>query len=76
MTVDELVGSRVWVKSERFRNVSGTISSVETPVDRDDIRSSVVESTFKVSLTSGEVIEVPGTKIATVDREGLRDLLV
>lgn len=31
---------------------------------------------FKVSLSSGEVVDVPGTEITTVDIEGLRDLLV
>jgi hypothetical protein len=75
MTVEELVGSRVWIRTERFRNVSGIISSVETPANLDDIRSSLVESTFKISLTSGGVVDVPGTKIAKVECDGLRNLL-
>lgn len=76
MTVEQLVGSRVWIKSEKFRSVPGIISSVERPVNLDDIKSSVAGSTFKISLTSGEIVEVPGSEIATVDLEGLRDLLV
>jgi hypothetical protein len=70
MKVEELVGTRVWVKSDEFRSVSGVISGVEKPVNLDNVQASVEESTFKVSLTSGDFVEVPGTEITKVDHEG------
>jgi hypothetical protein len=75
MTVEELVGSRVWIRTERFRNVSGVISSVERRAYLDDLRSSLVGSIFRISLTSGGFVEVPGTKIAKVECDGFRHLL-
>jgi hypothetical protein len=68
MKSEELVGSKVWVKS-----VPGVISSVQTSVDREDLKSAMAESTFKVSLTSGDVVEVPGTEFALIDHDGLRN---
>jgi hypothetical protein len=70
MKVEELVGSRVWVKSDQFRSVSGVVSSVQGPVNPENLESSVAESTFKVFLTSGDVVEVPGTEIAKIDHDG------
>jgi hypothetical protein len=63
MNVEELVGTRVWVKCERFRSLSGIISSVPLPVKLDDLRSSVTKSVFKVDLHSGDVIQVLGSDI-------------
>jgi hypothetical protein len=75
MKVEELVGSRVWVKSDQFSSVSDVISSVQAPVNVEPTQVSVAESTFKVSLTSGDVVELSGTEIAKVDHDGSRDLL-
>jgi hypothetical protein len=73
MKSEELVGSKVWVKSDQFKSVPGVISSVQTSVDHEDLRSSIAESTFKVSLSSGDVVEVPGTEFASIDHDGLRN---
>lgn len=75
MKVEDLVGSRVWVKSDQFRSVSGVVSSVQAPGHLDREQCSVAESTFKVSLTSGDVVEVLGTKIAKVDHDGFSGLI-
>jgi hypothetical protein len=72
MKVEELMGNKVWVKSDQFKSVPGVISSVETSVDREDLKSAMAESTFQVSLNSGDVVEVPGTDLASVDHDGLR----
>jgi hypothetical protein len=73
MKSEELVGSKVWVKSDQFKSVPGVISSVQTTVDHEDLKSAMAESTFKVSLTSGDVVEVPGTEFASIDHDGLRN---
>jgi hypothetical protein len=39
MKVEELMGSKVWVKSDQFKSVPGVISSVDTSVDREDLKS-------------------------------------
>lgn len=67
MSVLELVGSRVWIKCDKFRSISGVISSVLTPVSRDDLRSSIAESLFDIVLPSGEVVQLLGAKLCKVD---------
>ena len=67
MSVLELVGTRVWIRCDQFRKISGVISNVLKPVTRDDFQSSIAESLFDVVLPSGEVVQLPGAKICKVD---------
>ncbi len=67
MNVEDLVGTRVWVKCERFRSLSGVISSVPRTVELDDLRSSITKSVFRVDLPSGDVIQVLGSDICKFD---------
>jgi hypothetical protein len=67
MSVLELVGTRVWIKYDRFRSISGVISRVLKPVSRDDLRSSIAESLFDIVLPSGEVVQLVGAKLCKVD---------
>jgi hypothetical protein len=67
MNVEDLVGIRVWLRRDQFRRVSGIISSVTKPVNRDDFQSSLTESIFRIDLSSGEVIQVPGYGISKFD---------
>jgi hypothetical protein len=67
MSVLELVGTRVWIKYDRFRSISGVISRVLKPVSRDDLRSSIAESLFDIVLPSGEVVQLAGAKLCKVD---------
>ena len=39
MNVEDLIGIRVWMKRDRFRSVSGIISSVPKAVNHDDHKS-------------------------------------
>ena len=48
MKVLELVGTRVWIRCDKFRRISGVISSVLKPVSRDDLQSSIAESLFDI----------------------------
>jgi hypothetical protein len=48
MKVEELIGSRVWIKIDRFRSVPGKIESMSNAVNLDDIKSSVSQSRFRI----------------------------
>ena len=67
MKVEDLVGSRVWMKADQFRSVPGVISSVAKVVDLGDFQASIDASVFKVALSSGDFIEVAGPEISKFD---------
>ena len=67
MKVLELVGTRVWIRRDQFRKISGVISSVLQPVSGDDLQSSIAESLFDIALTSGEAVQLLGAEICKVD---------
>ena len=75
MKVLELVGTRVWIRCDQFRRISGVISSVLKPVSRDDLQSSIAESLFDIALPSGEVVQLLGAQICKVDHISERVLL-
>ena len=71
MKVEELIGSNVWVKGGQFRSVSGKIKDISNSVNVEDIRSSVSQSTFRIEmLSSGDVIERPGSDLLKIDHAG------
>ena len=53
MKVEELIGSKVWIKTDQFRSVPGKITSTSNAIDLDDIKSSICQSTFRVEMPSG-----------------------
>jgi hypothetical protein len=67
MEVLELVGTRVWIRCDQFRRISGVISSVLKPVSRGDLQSSIAESVFDIALPSGEAVQLLGAEICQVD---------
>ena len=67
MKVLELVGTRVWIRCDQFRKISGVISSVLKPVSRDDLHSSIAESLFDIVLPSGKVVQMLGEELCKVD---------
>ena len=67
MKVEELIGSRVWIKKDQFRSVPGTIESMSNAVNLDDIKSSVSQSTFRIEMPSGNVIEILGSDISKIE---------
>ncbi len=67
MKVLELVGTRVWIRCDQFRRVSGVISSVLRPASGDDLQSSIAESLFDIVLPSGKVVQLLGAAICKVD---------
>jgi hypothetical protein len=75
MRVLELVGSRVWIRRDQFRRISGVISSVLKPVNRDDFQSSIAESLFDIVLPSGQALQLLGAQICTIDRRPERSVL-
>ena len=70
MKVQELIGSKVWIKSDQFRSVPGKIESLSNAVNLDDIKSSVSQSTFRIETASGHVIEILGSDISQIDHAG------
>jgi hypothetical protein len=70
MTVEELIGSTVWTKSDQFRSVPGRIQSVSIAVNLDDIKLSASQSTFRIEMPSRQVIEILGSDISKIDYAG------
>jgi hypothetical protein len=67
MSVLELVGSRVWIRCDQFRKISGIISSVLDPVNGEDLEASIAGSLFDIMLPSGEAVQMLGAQICTFD---------
>jgi hypothetical protein len=67
MKVLELVGTRVWIRCDQFRRISGVISSVLKPVTGDDLQSCIAESLFDIVLPSGKIVQLRGAEICKVD---------
>jgi hypothetical protein len=67
MNVEELIGSKVWIKTDRFRSVPGKITSTSNAINLGDIQSSVCQSTFRVEMPSGDVIEILGSNISKIE---------
>jgi hypothetical protein len=67
MKVEELIGSKVWIKSDQFRSVQGKIVSTSNAVNLDDIKSSVCQSTFGIEMSPGDLIEILGSDISKIE---------
>jgi hypothetical protein len=67
MKVLELVGTRVWIRCDQFRRISGVISSVLKPVSGDDLQSCIADSLFDIVLPSGKIVQLRGAEICHVD---------
>ena len=70
MKVEELIGSKVWIKSGQFRSVPGTIVSTSHVVNLEDIKASVSQSTFRIEMPSGNILEILGSKISKIEMLG------
>jgi hypothetical protein len=70
MKVEELIGSKVWIKMDQFRSVPGKIESMSNAVDLDDIESSISQSTFRIEVHSGDIVEVLGSNISKIENAG------
>lgn len=70
MKVEQLIGSKVWVKRDQFSSVPGKIESMSNAVNLDDIRLSVSQSTFRVEMPSGDVVEILGSNISKIENAG------
>jgi hypothetical protein len=66
MKVEDLIGRKVWIKIDRFRSVPGKIESMSNAVDLDDIRSSVSQSSFKIKMPPGNIVEIAGSDISKI----------
>jgi len=67
MKVEELIGSKVWIKIDQFRSVPGKIESMSNAVNLDDIKSSVSQSRFRIEVPSGNIVEMLGSDISKIE---------
>jgi hypothetical protein len=67
MKVEELIGSKVWIKIDQFRSVPGKIESMSHAVNLDDIKSSVSQSRFRIEMPSGNIVEILGSDISKIE---------
>ena len=75
MKVLELVGTRVWIRCDQFRKISGVISRVLKPVSRDDLQSSIAESLFDIVLPTGKAVQLLGAELCKVDHMSKQSVL-
>jgi hypothetical protein len=68
MTVEGLIGCRIWIKVDRFRSVPGMVLAVPKAANLDSLQASIAASIFEVSLPGGKVIELSGADIIKFDR--------
>jgi hypothetical protein len=55
--VEELIGSKVWVRTDQFGSVPGAIESMSYVLNLDDVKSSSTQGMFRIGMASGDVIE-------------------
>jgi hypothetical protein len=67
MKVEELIGSKVWIKIDQFRSVPGKIESMSNAVNLDDIKLSVSQSRFRIEMPSGNIVEILGSDISKIE---------
>jgi hypothetical protein len=65
--VEELVGSKVWIKIDQFLSVPGKLVSTSCAINLDNIESSVCQSMFWIEMPSGDVIEILGSRISKIE---------
>jgi hypothetical protein len=70
MQIQEIVGSKVYVK-ERFAGEHlGQIVSVPKGVELSDVEASVNGSIFLIALASGGFVETSGSNLTRIDHQG------
>jgi hypothetical protein len=57
----------MWVKLRGGPDHLGRISSIPEPVVLENIESTVTASTFRIDLSSGDVVETTGVNILRID---------
>ena len=60
----------MWIKTDQFRSVPGKITSTSNAINLDDIKSSVCQSSFRVEMPSGDIIEILGSNISKIENAG------
>jgi hypothetical protein len=68
MKVEDLIGSKVWIKIDQFRSVPGKIKSMSNAINLDDVKLSISQSRFRIELASGRIVEILGSDISKIER--------
>jgi hypothetical protein len=64
--VNDLIGSRVWVKENSCPEYNGVIAAVLDPHESEDIEQSVNLTQFAVQLSSGAVVTTIGARFSRI----------
>jgi hypothetical protein len=72
MKVQELVGSKVWLREGDGPEYEGFISSIPMPIDNEDIKVAIKSSTFRIDLPSGDVVTTSGQNITFIAQIGYK----
>jgi hypothetical protein len=72
MEVQELVGSKVWFREGDGPEYEGFISSVQMPIDNEDIKVAITSSTFRIDLPSGDILTTSGQNITFIAQLGYK----
>ena len=68
-SVTSLLGARVWVKLVPHE-MEGTIKTIVSEVQSEDVEYAVNSSEFAVTLDAGHTIHAPGSSFSRIDQEG------
>jgi hypothetical protein len=66
LKLEDLIGSKVWIKPRGLPEVSGYITAVPKTVYLESVDSSISASTFEIALDSGDVVETSGFNITHI----------
>jgi hypothetical protein len=70
LQIQELVGSKVYVKQRFAGEHQGRILSVPMAVELSDVEASVNGSIFRIALASGDVVETSGFNLTYIGHAG------
>jgi hypothetical protein len=66
LQLQDLIGSKVWIKPHGLPEATGYITAVPKAVYLDSLDSSLTASTFEIALASGDVVETSGFNITRI----------
>jgi hypothetical protein len=67
LKLEDLIGSKVWIKPRGLPEASGYITAIPKRVNLETIDLSITVSTFEVTLASGDVVETSGFNITVIE---------
>jgi hypothetical protein len=66
MHVNELIGSKVWVKENSCPEYNGVIAAILDVHESEDIEQAVNQTQFAVQLSSGALVTTIGSRFSRI----------